>query len=559
MTSYKENKNIEFDFIVLGAGSAGCVLANRLSEDGELSVLVIEAGPMDVNYLKPIETLLIHMPAGVYHAYKNPAINWNYKTEKEQNCANRELDLPRGKIIGGSSSINSMVYMRGHPLDYDSWSSKYGLKEWSFDKCLPYFKKCENSDRGENEWRGSNGPLGVTRGKLQNPLFDALMQAGEQSGQETSEDLNGYKPEGIARLDSTTKNGMRCSAATAHLRPALKRQNVKLITNALVHKILFKKDLAVGVEYKHLGSVKTARANKSVIVSCGAIKSPQLLMLSGIGPADHLRSMEIEPVVNLSGVGKNLQDHLLVATGFECTKDVTIHKITQPHYKLAAGLKWLITRKGIVSSNIWEMGGQVFGNHKEKYPNLQYHFAAAYNKYIGRKIVLSQGFLLQCDQLRPKSKGEVTLKSNNPYESPSSFFNYLSHPHDIKELREGFKKMIEIISQPAFDEFRGKRISPSPDINGDNDIDLWIRETATSDYHPCGTCKMGEGPEAVVNENLQVHGFKNLYVVDASVMPDVVSGNLNAPTQMIAERASDFILDKKQLNPLKANFHFQNN
>ena len=552
-------KTKEYDFIILGAGSAGCVLANRLSETGKHTVLILEAGPMDVSFMRPIESLLIHMPAGVYHAYKNPAINWNYKTANEPNCANREVDLPRGKVIGGSSSINSMVYMRGHPLDYDHWSSSYGLKKWSFENCLPYFKKCENSDRGEDEWRGGKGPLGVTKGKLKNPLFDALIEAGNQSGQGVSDDLNGYKPEGIARLDSTTKNGMRCSAATAHLRPALKRHNTTLVTRAFTRKIIHNKGKAIGVEYEHEGIVKKAYSNIATIVSCGAIKSPQLLMLSGIGPADHLRSKGINVSLNLKGVGQNLQDHLLVAIGFECKKNVTIHKITQPHHKLYAGLKWLLTRKGIVASNIWEMGGQVFGNHKVKYPNLQYHFAPAFNKYEGRNIILSQGFLLQCDQLRPKSKGSITLKSDNPKEGPNSFFNYLSHPHDITELREAFKKMNELIAQPAFDEYRGKRIKPSPDLKNNSDIDNWIRETATTDYHPSGTCKMGKGPDAVVDQNLKVYGFDNLYVVDASVMPDVVSGNLNAPTQMIAEKASDIILNNTPLKPVKANFHFQNN
>ena len=541
----------EFDFIIVGAGSAGCVLANRLSEDGSFSVLVLEAGPMDYN-------LMVHIPAGVYHAYKDPSINWNYKSEKESECLNRKIQLPRGKVIGGSSSINSMVYMRGHPFDYDGWSEKHGLNQWSFDKCLPYFKRCESSDRGENEWRGANGPLGVTKGKLKNSLFDALIEAGDQSGQGTSEDLNGFKPEGIARLDSTTKNGLRSSAATAHLRPAMKREKVKLITNALVHKVIIEKGVAKGIEFKHKSLVKKVYANKSVILSCGAIKSPQLLMLSGLGPGNYLREMGIEPIVSLDGVGKNLQDHVLIGVGYECKKDVTLHKLTQPHRKLAVGLRWLLTKGGIGASNIWEMGGLVFGNDKVKHPNLQYHFAPVFNRYNGRKIELSQGYLIQCDQLRPKSRGEIKLNSVDPSDRPKAHFNYLSHPYDISELKEAFKKITELMLQPAFDEFRGNRISPSPNIKDDLEIESWIRETLATDYHPCGTCKMGDSNESVVNQNLKVHGVEKLHVVDASVMPEIISGNLNAPTQMIAERAADFILGKPQLSKQKASFHFQN-
>ena len=281
-------------------------------------------------------------------------------------------------------------------------------------------------------------------------------------------------------------------------------------------------------------------------------------MLSGIGPADHLRKIGCGIHHDLPGVGQNLQDHPTVSISWECLQKFKVHQIDQPIPKVMAGINWMLTRKGLAASNHFEAGGLICGNRNVNYPNLQYHFAPAFNEYDGRKIILSQGFLLQCDQLRPKSKGRVRLKSNNPSESPDSFFNYLSHPHDIIELREAFKKMIELIAQPAFNEFRGKRIKPSPDIKNDSDIDQWIRETATTDYHPSGTCKMGKGPDAVVDENLKVHGFENLYVVDASVMPDVVSANLNAPTQMIAEKASDIILNKKPLNPIEASFHFQN-
>ena len=525
-------------------------MANRLSECGDHSVLVLEAGPMDYK-------LLVHIPAGVYNVYKDPSINWNYNSEPEPECDDRQIDLPRGKIIGGSSSINSMVYMRGHPLDYDRWAEAHDLPDWSYAQCLPYFKRCESSDRGANDWRGGNGPLGVTKGKLENPLYDALLEAGEQSGQGTSEDLNGYKPEGIARLDSTTKNGLRSSAATAHLRPALKRQNAELKTHTLVRRILIDNGRATGVEFEHKGKTHQLQATQSVIVSCGAIKTPQLLMLSGIGNADYLRSMNIEPQHHLPGVGQNLQDHLSIDTGFACTQDITLHKLTQPHRKLMVGLEWLLTRKGMGASNVWEMGGLVFGNDEVEYPNLQYHFTPVYNQYEGRKLILHQGFQLNVDQLRPRSRGEIKLHCADPRERPAAHFNYLSDRYDLKELKEGFQKMQEILQQPAFDSYRGKRLEPAPEVTSQSDIESWIRATASTDYHPCGTCRMGTGEDAVVDGQLRMHGLEGLHVIDASIMPEIVSGNLNAPTQMIAERAADYILGREQLPAEHVKFHFQ--
>ena len=540
---------IEYDYIILGAGSAGCVLANRLSENGYHKVLILEAGPMD-------HQLMVHIPAGVYHAYKDPRINWNYYSEPETHCENRAIELPRGKVIGGSSSINSMVYMRGHPLDYDRWAKQYALPDWTFAQCLPYFKRCESSDRGESQWRGAQGPLGVSQGRLQNPLFDALLLAGEQSGQGTSDDLNGYQPEGIARLDSTIRNGRRSSAAVAHLKPALKRPNLDLTTHALVNRIVIEKGQAVGVEYEKNGVKQQARASHSVIISCGAIKTPQLLLLSGIGPADALKAMDITPIQNLPGVGQNLQDHLAVTSAFECLKPVTLDQLTQPLKKLTVGLQWLLTRSGVGTSNIWEMGGLVSGNQAAVHPNLQYHFTPVYSEWRGRKIRLQQGYQLNCDQLRPKSKGEVKLRSRDPRERPATFFNYLSDPHDVQELIEGMNLMNELLTQPAFDEFRGSRITPAPAITTRNELENWVRANASTDYHPCGTCRMGSDTHAVVDQELRVHGIEGLRIVDASVMPDIVSGNLNAPTQMIAERAADYLMGRPQLPEAHAKFHF---
>lgn len=541
----------KYDYIIIGAGSAGCVLANKLGEDTKNNILILEAGPMDRN-------LMIHIPAGVYSAYRNPKINWNYSTEDEPELFNRNVSIPRGKVVGGSSSINSMVYMRGHPLDYDRWQSECGLKDWSYDQCLPYFKAGENSDRGENQWRGGAGYLGVTRGSFQNPLFDALEEAGTQSGQGHSEDLNGFNPEGTARLDATRKNGRRCSAAVAHLRPALARGNITLITRAQVEKIVINGNSATGISYRHKDKTHSVEANKEIILSGGAINSPHLLMLSGIGPKDHLKEHGIDTKVDLPGVGQNLQDHATVILQYACKKSFPIHKVDQPHRKLATGIQWVFTRKGMATSNIWEAGGLIKSEANAEYPDIQYHFGPVGFEFNGTKISLLQAFAIHVDQLRPRSRGQVLLKSSNPFDKPLMAFNYLQDPQDLKEIVNGFKKARQLISQPAFDEFRGVELKPGPDVKSDAEIEHWVRNVAETDYHPSCTCSMGQGKMAVVDDQLKVHGIEKLRVIDASVMPQIVSGNLNAPTQMIASRAADMILGKPQLNPIKAKFAFEN-
>ncbi len=537
------------DYIIIGAGSAGCVLANRLSENGKEDVVILEAGPMD-------RDLMIHIPAGVYKVYRDRRINWNYETEDEAELFGRHVDMPRGRVVGGSSSINSMVYMRGHPRDYDLWASEFGLDEWSYAHCLPYFRRCETSERGESEWRGGSGPLGVSRASLKNPLFDAFLEAGQQAGQGYTDDPSGYKPEGVTRMDSTKRNGRRCSAASAHLKPALSRPNLWLETNAQVHRILFEGRRAVGIEFEHKGTRHTLHARREVILSGGAINSPQLLMLSGIGPADHLRDHEIEVVLDLPGVGQNLQDHANVSLKYECTKPVTIHRLANPVNRFIAGARWMIAKSGIAASNIWEAGGCISGNPEVDFPNLQYHFGPFGVDYDGDRIKLDQAFILQEDLLRPTSTGHIELKSAMPTDKPALYFNYLKTEDDRKQMIEGVHKIRDLIHQKAFDPFRGQELDPGPETSSGSDIEAWIRSVVTTDYHPCATCRMGKDEMAVVDGELRVHGIDCLRVVDASVMPQIVSGNLNAPTQMIGEKASDYIRGLPQMEPEYARFDF---
>ena len=537
-----------YDYIIVGAGSAGCVMANKLSEIGD-SVLLLEAGPMDRN-------LLIHIPAGVYSVYRDPKINWNYQTEDEPALHGRNISMPRGKVVGGSSSINSMVYMRGHPLDYDRWASEFGLPGWSYADCLPYFKAGEASDRGADDWRGGDGPLSVTRGGLGNPLYDVFVEAGGQAGQGQSEDLNGYNPEGVARFDATKRNGRRCSAAVAHLKPALKRPNLTLLTRVLARQILFNGARAEGIEFDLRGTRHKAFAGKEVILCGGAINSPQLLMLSGVGPGDHLRAQGIEPVLDVKGVGQNLMDHPTVVVQYACKKPVTIDYLQNPIHKAMAGARWLANQTGPAASNVWEAGGLVRGNDDVPHPNLQYHFGPVAADFENGRMKMSQAFSIHIDQLRPRFRGEVLLRSANPLDKPALHFNYLSTPHDELEIIEGVRKCREVIAQRAFDEFRGEEILPGADVRTDSEILAAVRGMSETDYHPCGTCRMGGDEDAVVDGEMRVRGAEGLRVVDASVMPNIISANLNGPTQMIAARAADFVLGRPQLPPFRAKFSF---
>jgi choline dehydrogenase len=532
----------EYDYIIVGAGSAGCVLANRLGADTSKSLLVIEAGPMDYD-------LLIHIPAGVYSAWRNPKLNWNFMSEAEEFLEGRSVFTPRGCVLGGSSSINSMVYMRGHPRDFDGWRDEHRLQGWGYADCLPYFKAGESYALGADRWRGDQGPLGVSPGNFDNPLFDAFVASGDQSGLGHTNDPNGEQPEGLARLDATRRNGRRCSAAVAHLRPALRRGNVELMTSSQVEKIIIENDRATGVVVRRKG--KSARVSAGeVLLSGGAINSPQLLMLSGIGPADHLRAHEIAPVCDLPGVGQNLMDHPCLILQFSSKQGFPIQRVDRPWNKFAAGARWVFTRDGIAASNIWEAGGLIRSNADVDYANLHTHFAPIAFEYDGQKIRLSQGFGVHVDVCRPKSRGTVTLQSPNPQAKPNIRFNYLQEQSDMQQMVEGVMRTRDLVATSAFDDFRDVELEPGPSVRTKAEIAAWIRQNVATDFHPCGTCAMGHTQASVVDPSFRVKGIERLRVIDASVFPMIPSANLNAPTQMIAARAADLIAGNAQLEPI---------
>lgn len=500
--------------------------------------------------------LLIHVPAGVYKTWREHSLNWNYDTEPEPELLEQQVFMPRGKVLGGSSSINSMVYMRGHPLDFDGWEQECGLPGWGYAHCLPYFKAGESYEGGGDAWRGGNGPLGTIKGSYDNPLYDAFVQAGKQAGQGYTDDPNGYQPEGVARLDATKRDGRRCSAAVAHLRPALARGNVTLITRALVERIDISQGRAVGITFRHRGQLRQACTSGEVILSGGALNSPHLLMLSGIGPAQHLKTHGIECHVDAPEVGQNLMDHASIILQFESLKRFPIHVVDRPWNKAAAGLRWVFTRGGIAASNIWEAGGCVRGNDRVPYANLQYHMGPVGFEYVGDRISLSQAFAIHVDQLRPRSRGEVRLASANPSDKPLMQFNYYADPEDLREMVEGVHACRNLVAQGAFDELRGTEMIPGPHVQSDDEIIQWVREVTTTDFHPCGTCRMGSDASAVVDGEMRVNGVAGLRVVDASIMPRITSANLNAPTQMIAARAADFIAGRSQRAPEYPGFAF---
>ncbi len=535
----------EVDFVIIGAGSAGSVLASRLTEDFANQVMVLEYGGKD-------NSIFIQMPTALSIPMHMKKFDWRFMTEPDPGINNRQIHQARGKVIGGSSSINGMVYVRGNAGDFDQWE-ELGAEGWGYRHCLPYFRRAEGTAFGGDEYRGGDGPLSTCNGNnMENPLYKAFIEAGRQAGYLQSDDVNGFQQEGFGRMDMTVKNGVRWSTANAYLKPAMKRQNLRVEMHALTHRILFEGKKAVGVEYRQGGTVKQVRARRAVILSAGPINSPKILMLSGVGNAEHLKEHGIENIHHLPGVGQNLQDHLEIWFQQRCTQPITVNGKLDPLSKLMIGIRWILFKDGLGATNHFESNGYIRSRPGIPYPDIQYHFVAAAIGYDGKGAVKGHGFQAHLGPNKPLSRGEVTLRSSNPEEPPRMMFNYLSHPEDRRVFRDGIRLTREIIAQPAFDPYRGAEISPGEDVQSDDEIDHWIAGNAETAYHPCGTCKMGTDPMAVVDPQNRVHGMESLRVIDSSIMPFIPNGNLNAPTIMIGEKASDLLLGKDLPAPSKA-------
>ena len=533
----------EADYVIVGAGSAGCALAYRLSEAGA-SVLVVEYGGSDAGPL-------IQMPGALSFPMNMKRYDWGYRSEPEPHLGGRRLACPRGKVIGGSSSINGMVYVRGHAKDFDTWEAM-GASGWSYADVLPYYKRMETWDPaghgGDASWRGSVGPLHVTRGKRDNPLVQAFVQAGRQAGYQLTDDYNGQQQEGFGPMEHTIHKGARWSAAKAYLRPALQRENCNLI-RGLARKIVFSGRRAVGVELLAGGGLKTVRAKKEVILASSSINSPKLLMLSGIGPAAHLTAHGIPIVADRPGVGQNLQDHLEVYIQMAASQPVSLFKYWNLLGKARVGLQWALTRSGPGASNQFESAGFIRSAAGVEYPDLQFHFLPIAVRYDGQAASEGHGFQAHIGPMRSPSRGAVTLRSAKPEDSPKITFNYMSTEKDWIDFRRGIRLTREIFAQEAFRPFVKHEIQPGVALQTDAQIDGFIRAHAESAYHPCGTCKMGavDDPLAVVDPQTNVIGVKGLRVVDSSIFPQITNGNLNGPSIMVGEKASDLILGKTPL------------
>jgi choline dehydrogenase len=526
----------EFDYVVVGAGSAGCVLANRLTANGKYSVLLLEAGPEDSN-------LWIHVPLGYGKLFKEKAVNWMYQTEPEPGLDGRTIFQPRGKVLGGSSSINGLLYLRGQHQDYDRWRQR-GNAGWGYDDVLPYFKKAEDQQRGGNEFHGVGGPLPVSDWRHADPLSEAFVVAAAETGIPTNADFNGATQEGAGFFQTTTRRGRRASTAYAYLRPAQKRGNLHVETEALAQRILFDGRRAVAVEYRQGRSIKTARARKEILISSGAYNSPQLLQLSGVGPADLLRKYGIDVVLDAQGVGNDLQDHMQVRMVMRCAQKITLNDIVNnPVRRVLAGARYAAFRTGPLTIAAGTSGAFFKTNPRLATPDIQVHFLPFSTDKMGEKLHPFSGFTASVCQVRPESRGTLRIKSADPSVAPEIRINYLATETDRTANVEGLKILRKILHAPALKPFVVAEADPGSKVASDAELLNYCRQRGTTIYHPTSTCRMGNDPLAVVDQRLRVRGTEGLRVVDGSIMPDLVSGNTNAPIIMIAEKASDMILE----------------
>jgi len=533
-----------FDYVIVGAGSAGCVLANRLSADPSNKVLLLEAGGRDRNPLFRLPMLMGKLfQSGIY--------NWHYHTEPEPHLNGRSLYWPRGKALGGSSTINGMLYVRGNRHDYDRWA-QLGLPDWSYDEVLPAFRRSEGHVQRQDAYHGREGELTVCRARSANLLHDVFVEAGTQAGHAANDDFNGAEQVGVGKFDFTIRDGKRWSTSFAFLRPVLGRPNLTVETDALTERVLIERGRAVGIRYSRNGELHEARAEREVILAAGTVNSPQLLLLSGVGPADELAAHGIETVHELPGVGKNLQDHVDCVMAWECSKPVTLYADLRADRLVRSVVQGMLFGTGVVTTFPYEAGAFLRSRPGLAAPDIQLHFMPALEKTANlhfpnpfrrrQKVEANHGFTLRVGPVNPESRGEIRLRSADPNDKPRITANYLKSDFDLRTMIAGIRMTREIIAQPAFDPYRGAELAPGPALDSDSELEAWLRATAMTTFHPVGTCKMGNDPLAVVDGRLKVRGLEGLRVADASIMPIISSGNTNAPAIMIGERASDFIL-----------------